>query len=225
MTDLLMAPLACPETDRFHTALHGKVPDAEVEALRAATILDPELRIALTLVSLGPSYTQVAAMLGIQKHTLQYLLIRAGKALREPGRTSAVLHTAYLHPGFPLPCPREGDRTERPELTDGERLLLEAHASGVTQTTLRDTLNRGLKELRAFNRGLFDKLDADNPSHCVRRAWELGIYTRENGPAVPTGATSGTSRLGLDSDGAKPSCLSANPNGTPAGNTAAPSAG
>ncbi|WP_116211653.1 hypothetical protein [Streptomyces olivoreticuli] len=203
--------------DDVFAPLHGQVADAELEALRTAPVLTPIQRAALTLVSLGHTHRGAATLLGGPLHAVNNALDHADQKLESGGRTPALLHAAYRNPGYPLPLP-QGTEAEQPPVLDGEeRAVLDAHATGITLIQLVWSRNCRTRHLTAANKRLLAKLAAHHAVHCVRRAWELGIYTRQNCPAVPEDSPDGTSRPGPDNDGTKISCPSANPGGSPAG--------
>ncbi|MEU1824095.1 hypothetical protein ABZ502_16915 [Streptomyces abikoensis] len=174
-----------PEADDVFAPLLGQVPDAELEALRIATVLKPVQRAVLTLISLGHTHRGAAVLLGGRRHAVQNALDGADEAMESGGRTPALLHAIYRHPGYPLPLPRSAAPEQPPVLDEEEHAVLAAYATGVTLIKLAESRRCPARDLTAVNKRLCDKLAARNMAHCVRRAWELAIYTRQNCPAAP----------------------------------------
>ncbi|MEU3355156.1 hypothetical protein [Streptomyces sp. NPDC037389] len=166
-------------------SLYGQVSNVELEELRTATVLKPIQRAALTLISLGHTHRGASTLLGGRRHAVQNVLDGADKIMESGGRTPALLHAVYRYPDYPLPLPRGTKAEQPPVLDEEERAVLAAHATGGTLLELAETLRCPARHLTAVNKRLLDKLAARNAAHCVRRAWELAIYTRHNCPAAP----------------------------------------
>ncbi|MER5780246.1 hypothetical protein ABT104_00745 [Streptomyces mobaraensis] len=186
MSTYTVPPTTGPDaepTPDFFVPLRGLVAEDELEALRISPVLRPLQRAALTLVSLGHSHRETAALLGGRPHSLHGALDRADKTLGSGGRTPALLHAAYRTPGYPLPRRRGAAADPRPVLNAEERAVLDAYATGVTLLRLAEARRCTARHLTVVNRRLLTHLAARTPVHGVRRAWELGIYTRHNCPA------------------------------------------
>ncbi|MEW2033824.1 hypothetical protein AB0901_25375 [Streptomyces roseifaciens] len=90
-------------------ALNYRFPDGEeheLEALRAAPLLEPRQHVALTLLALGSLHAGVAEDMGITRQEVQRMLQAASRVLRVPGRTAALIHaaTSILPSRFPPLC-------------------------------------------------------------------------------------------------------------------------
>ncbi|MFC4512261.1 hypothetical protein [Streptomyces ehimensis] len=180
--------------DDVFASLHGQLADAELKALRSCPILNPVQRAALTLISLGHTHRGTATLLGGRLHTVTHALNYADQKLKSGGRTPALLHAAYRHPDYPLPLPRGSEPEQPPALDTVERAVLDAYATGVTLRRLAESRRWPTHHLTPANKHLLDRLAARNAAHSVRRAWELGIYTRKNSPATPEDTANGNSR-------------------------------
>ncbi|CAM5313287.1 hypothetical protein [Streptomyces abikoensis] len=159
-------------------ALNYRFPDGEeheLQALRAAPLLEARQRVALTLLALGTLHAGVAEDMGITRQELQRMQQAASRVLRVPGRTPALIHAAYQHPAFPLPAPARG---ERPELTPGELNVLSSYAAALPLRKLHQPYVVTRKQVAHDQTYLMAKLNARTPGHAIRRAWQLGIYAR-----------------------------------------------
>ncbi|MEV4500879.1 hypothetical protein [Streptomyces klenkii] len=180
--------------DDVLASLHGQLADAELKALRTCPILNPVQRAALTLISIGHTHRGAATLLGGSLHTVTHALNFADQKLKSGGRTPALLHAAYRHPDYPLPLPRGTEPEEPLALDTVERAVLDAYATGITLRRLAESRRWPTHHLTPVNKNLLGKLVARNAAHGVRRAWELGIYTREDCPAAPEDTVNRNSR-------------------------------
>ncbi|MFJ3903676.1 hypothetical protein [Streptomyces sp. NPDC090025] len=155
--------------------LAQRVPAAEAEALASARFLTLDRRVLITLVALGDTHARVAAAMGTSPERLRYLLASSARRLRCPARRTAVVHTTYLHAPFPLP--RRADEPP-PRLRPLERRVLFAYARGTFQRQLAVDASIPLSTLYELDERLRAKVGARSRTHIIRRAWQLGLFTR-----------------------------------------------
>ncbi|MEV4927089.1 hypothetical protein [Streptomyces roseoverticillatus] len=64
-------------------------------------------------------------------------------------------------------------------------MVLSAHTSGITFKELSKSRGLPLHVLTVINQSLMAELQADSPTHAVRRGWQYGPLPRDGAPAGP----------------------------------------
>ncbi|MEV4441079.1 hypothetical protein AB0K09_19070 [Streptomyces sp. NPDC049577] len=177
--------------------LVDRLDDDELGQLRAAPILPPEQRVAITMLALGDSQHHVALDLDLGRPRLQELLRSAARRLRPPGGNAvpALVNAAYKYEVLPAPAP---EKAKAPELKSAEWEVLHAHTIGLSLRSLQHSRGRRRHEVGTAHQYLLAKLRAHTTAHAVRRAWEFGIFGCVPHSIVPGASGSVARRMPWD---------------------------
>ena len=145
---------------------------AELAELKESWGLNDEEKFALDKASRGLTYDEAAEATFFSAHTIKY---RRESVIAKSGTTTMA---AAIRQAFEVGLLSVDPNAEALQgaLTPAELLNLDMIAEGFTVTEAAEQLRRSPETIKIHRRNICKKLPAENKLHCIRRAYETGLF-------------------------------------------------